>query len=64
MELEYDGDYRSKIAEKCRTIKDRDDMLILFHGISLMIYLENKLSKLTIVYRQLQDAEDLHLVKP
>ncbi|KAI9265513.1 hypothetical protein EDC94DRAFT_58932 [Helicostylum pulchrum] len=46
MELEYDGEYRSKIAGKCRTVRDRDGTLLLYHGISLMVYLENELSKL------------------
>ncbi|KAI9362341.1 hypothetical protein BD770DRAFT_240869 [Pilaira anomala] len=47
MELEYDGEeYRSKIAGKCRTVRDREDSLLLYHGISLMVYLENELAKL------------------
>lgn len=46
MTLEYDGEYRSIIVAKCRTVRDHDDSLLLYHGISMMLHLETELSKL------------------
>lgn len=42
MTLEYDEEYRSDIVAKCRTVRDRDDSLLLYHGISMMLHLEVK----------------------
>jgi hypothetical protein len=39
MKLDYDGEYRSKLVGKCRTIRDRDDLLLLSRAIDMMFYL-------------------------
>jgi hypothetical protein len=39
MTLDYDGEYRTSLINKCRAIKDRDDLLLLSRSINLVIYL-------------------------
>jgi hypothetical protein len=39
MKLEFDGEYRSRLINKCRTVRDRDDLPLLNRTTNLMMYL-------------------------
>jgi hypothetical protein len=39
IELEFDGEYRSRLMNQCRTIRDSEDLVLLCRTINLMIFL-------------------------